>query len=302
MLLRIAVLGGTALLLSGCLPPVLQVASWTVSGVSYMFSGKGVGDHVLSLATEQDCATWRVLQGKRICVDYDKQYENGWEAVASTFKVPSGESADKSEDGVTDSPVQVASAADESPLLDSSNDGDVEGGVVVAENEAEQPSLPNNVAAIATVEDLDSIAPAAGHSASAGASTDVTPVDADVEKPLPAKHMVVSKVQPTPAKPVSLDDESDNGIYLVIGSFRSNQRAIKLQARHNDMDTAIMQARISGKSLYRVLAGPIGKADLTAVRTTLLKGGVRHSWAVRLCKATLTPTPCASSVQQASLR
>ncbi|MBT5811300.1 MAG: hypothetical protein HOI19_13065, partial [Rhodospirillaceae bacterium] len=75
-----------------------------------------------------------------------------------------------------------------------------------------------------------------------------------------------------------------------------------LQARHTDMDTAIMQARISGKSLYRVLAGPIGKSDLTAARRTLSKGGVRHSWAVRLCKATLTPTPCVSSVQQASLR
>lgn len=291
MLLRIAVLGGTALLLSGCLPPVLQVASWTVSGVSYMFSGKGVGDHVLSLATEQDCATWRVLQGKRICVDYDKKYENGWEAVASTFKAPTDGLVDNPQDDVTDSPVQVASAADESALLDTANDGDVEGGVGVIENEVDEPNLPNNVAVIATVEDLENIAPAAGP------SKDLMAADVQSEKP-----MAIANVESTPVTPVSLEAGSDNGIYLVIGSFRSNQRAIKLQARHTGMDTAIMQARISGKSLYRVLAGPIGKSDLTAARRTLSKGGVRHSWAVRLCKATLTPTPCVSSIQQASLR
>lgn len=77
MLLKTVVLGLSALLLSGCLPPVLQVASWTVTGVSYVFSGKSVGDHVLSIAAEKDCATWRILQGKRICVDYDRVYDNG---------------------------------------------------------------------------------------------------------------------------------------------------------------------------------------------------------------------------------
>jgi cell division protein FtsN len=281
------------LLLSGCLPPVLQVASWTVSGVSYMFSGKGIGDHMLSLAAEQDCATWRVLQGKRICVDYDKKYENGWEAVASTFKAPTDGSVDNPQDDVTDSPVQVASAADESALLDTAYDDD--GAVAVIENETNEPSLPNNVAAIATVKELESIAPAAGP------SKDLTSVDVQPEK-TPEKTAAVANVNPTLMVPVSVEDGTDNGIYLVIGSFRSNQRAIKLQARHTDMDTAIMQARISGKSLYRVLAGPIGKSDLTAARRTLSKGGVRHSWAVRLCKATLTPTPCVSSVQQASLR
>ena len=290
MLLRITVLGLTALLVSGCLPPVLQVASWTVSGVSYMFSGKGVGDHVLSLATEQDCATWRVLQGKRICVDYDKQYENGWAAVASTFKAPTSAPTDDPQGVATDLPVQVASVADDGALFDTATGGEVEGGVMIPEKQADQQGPLDDAALIAMVDKFDGVTPAAGP------SEDLTPTVSQ-----PEKSTATAVTKPALAAPVSIQDGADNGIYLVIGSFRSNQRAVKLQAQHKDMNTAIMQARISGKSLYRVLAGPIVKSELTVARQSLLKGGVRHSWAVRLCKATLTPTPCVSTVQQASL-
>jgi hypothetical protein len=33
----------------------------------------------------------------------------------------------------------------------------------------------------------------------------------------------------------------------------------------------------------------------------LAKGGVRHSWAMRLCTTTLTPPLCVTAVQQAAL-
>lgn len=79
------------LLVGGCFLPAYQIASWTATGVSYIFSGKGVGDHALSLAVNQDCATWRVLQGKEICADYGGDFENSWSAMASTWKLPDPE-------------------------------------------------------------------------------------------------------------------------------------------------------------------------------------------------------------------
>jgi hypothetical protein len=45
------------LLTSGCIFSAYQIASWSVTGVSYVFTGKGLGDHALSLATSKDCAT-----------------------------------------------------------------------------------------------------------------------------------------------------------------------------------------------------------------------------------------------------
>ncbi len=76
------------LLAGGCILSAYQVASWTISGVSYVFSGKGLGDHALSFATSKDCATLRVFQSKQICVDYGTDFENGWIALASSWKVP----------------------------------------------------------------------------------------------------------------------------------------------------------------------------------------------------------------------
>ena len=91
------------------------------------------------------------------------------------------------------------------------------------------------------------------------------------------------------------------GIYLVIGSFRSNNRAEKLQSKHAAMETAIMKASVRGSSLFRVLAGPIERTGLASARKVLSNVGVRNSWAMRLCKATLTPPPCVLPLQQASL-
>ena len=108
------------LLVGGCFLPAYQIASWTATGVSYIFSGKGPGDHALSLAMHKDCATWRVLQGKEICVDYGRDFESSWDAMASTWKVPeqtevtdkdllaSGPDDPVSDSTVPDTPTQTA--------------------------------------------------------------------------------------------------------------------------------------------------------------------------------------------------
>lgn len=59
---------GLSLLLTGCgLPPAIIAFSYAVDGFSYASSGKGITDHALSAAIEQDCAMFRAVQGKDIC-------------------------------------------------------------------------------------------------------------------------------------------------------------------------------------------------------------------------------------------
>jgi hypothetical protein len=48
--------------LTGCaLPPALTIASVALSGTSYLTTGKGPTDHVLSVATDSDCDFLRTL-------------------------------------------------------------------------------------------------------------------------------------------------------------------------------------------------------------------------------------------------
>jgi hypothetical protein len=56
------------LLLAGCgLPPVIVAFSYAVDGLSYASSGKSVTHHALSAAADQDCAVFRMIQGKDVC-------------------------------------------------------------------------------------------------------------------------------------------------------------------------------------------------------------------------------------------
>lgn len=329
MLLRIAVLGVSAALLGGCLPPVLQVASWTISGASYVFSGKSVGDHVLSLAADQDCATWRVLQGKRICVDHEKKYENGWEAVASTFKVPAADQPGTSPDVDSETgdvfaettaqpveqPVQLATVnvnevalgfEDEASLgVEAAVQDDVQDAAVTLEAPKASPRHMISPVELASSDDVADLAPASGPSVESLVEPELTVVTPQ-EKITTEKSMVATprreagKPLVTYAQAERRVDEKP-GIYLVIGSFRSNNRAEKLQSKHTATETTIMKASVSGRSLFRVLAGPIERPGLASARKVLSKAGVRNSWAMRLCKATLTPPPCATPLQQAAL-
>ena len=61
-----------AVSLSNCLavvavPPALQYASTAATIISYLTTGKGTSDHVISAVTDQDCALHRVVLSSEIC-------------------------------------------------------------------------------------------------------------------------------------------------------------------------------------------------------------------------------------------
>src|SRR3546814_14482623 len=57
------------LLVGGCLPLPITVASTAFTGISYVASGKSTTDHALSASMEQDCALTRPLFGEPFCRD-----------------------------------------------------------------------------------------------------------------------------------------------------------------------------------------------------------------------------------------
>ncbi len=73
--MRIFLALGFLIGLAGCVaPPALTIATLAFDGFSYLTTGKGVGDHALSYATQQDCAMWRVLKEQALtalCRDND---------------------------------------------------------------------------------------------------------------------------------------------------------------------------------------------------------------------------------------
>jgi hypothetical protein len=61
---------GMVAALAGCaaLPPVVKLGSLALSGMSYIVTGKGPSDHVISAVAEQDCALLRVIRGQPVCI------------------------------------------------------------------------------------------------------------------------------------------------------------------------------------------------------------------------------------------
>lgn len=68
--------------LNGCIFTPYQIASWTVTGISYLFTGKGMSDHALSVAMKKDCAVHRIVVEGRVCLLDVKRNPDGLTAVA----------------------------------------------------------------------------------------------------------------------------------------------------------------------------------------------------------------------------
>lgn len=56
--------------LSGCatMPSAFEQVSWLLSGGSYLTTGKGPSDHVISYLVKKDCSLFRTLSLKPVCI------------------------------------------------------------------------------------------------------------------------------------------------------------------------------------------------------------------------------------------
>jgi hypothetical protein len=65
-------IGGLAsvVMLGGCVLPAAQsIASLGFDGASYAATGKSVQDNAISVVADEDCALWRAVVGRSVCVE-----------------------------------------------------------------------------------------------------------------------------------------------------------------------------------------------------------------------------------------
>ena len=292
---REALVISLGLLVGGCFLSAYQIASWTATGVSYMVSGKGVGDHALSLAMNKDCATWRILQGKEICLDYGRDFESSWDAMASTWNL-----SEESNEGLL-----VSGSDDPVPNITASNTLTQSAKVPLAD--LSSANLKETVTrdgdeAVLGIDFEDLVVPepvATPYQDGTWQPNALAPHKSDLDLPIQTKgrqnHFAVVPAETLPVR------SSESAIYLVMGSFRDKTNAERLSASHTGIKTAVSKVENDGRTMYRLLAGPVAKASLRGLRRELENVGIRDSWAVKLCRGGLTAPPCQVLVQQAKL-
>ena len=80
-LFKISIIFGVCFYASGCALPFASsafsvvssasfVESTAINGASYVTTGKGVSEHVMSGMADQDCKLFNVIDGKQVCQDY----------------------------------------------------------------------------------------------------------------------------------------------------------------------------------------------------------------------------------------
>src|SRR5690606_35631822 len=58
------------------------IASYAVDGALLVATGKTSKDHALSLAMQQDCSFFHIVQGEDICQDYEPTRRAAWALAA----------------------------------------------------------------------------------------------------------------------------------------------------------------------------------------------------------------------------
>ncbi len=289
------------LMVGGCFLPAYQVVSWTATGVSYVFSGKGMGDHALSLALHKDCATLRILEGEEICTEYKEEHDGSWSAMASTWKVPEADVSNDAEllAGTADDPVIVPVPA---LVADNVETASVEAKPVAVASLTPVSTASNSKAAARGL-DFDGLAIPRWVVAPLRESP--WQAQAFASRGLDFGGLVKIEHRPAGNKPVvTVSPKKMAGqpsLYLVMGSFRAKANANKLASEYAALPTVVSSGEGDGRTLHRLLTGPIEKAELAKRRTELVKMGIRNSWAVRLCSGSLTVPPCKPPLQQAAL-
>lgn len=255
---QILALTGLALagILSGCAAPTaIMVASQALTGVSYLTTGKGTTDHVLSAAMEEDCALHRVISGVPVC------------------KPPPA-------------PMQTASLDDLPPMSDdllARNDDAAAGGHGV--RLAMAGAFGAGLAAGEGAADGEAVHRVLG----LGADMFFVP-----DGRTGATGPLATRAPPAPERPEAEADETPAEIsgmryYLVLGTFSHREGAdlAAADARRRAGDAAaparVVPARINGRMVYRVVVGPSDREHTLRARRQLADAGLNRPWPVPAC-------------------
>jgi hypothetical protein len=261
---------GLPLLLGGCgLPPALSAASWALDGISYLATGKSVTDHAISEVAQQDCALFRVVQGRELCqveVD-DIQTAEGPQIMVAA--APHGDNWLGSEGTVPLDdpfvvPVEVAGFVE----------GFGPGTVVVNDQETVAIFAPVGATWRETGALQDRFVDAAPKSRPAYLNTPI--YDVALSRPQAPAWLPIRQTQGS--------SSVQSHVVSVVGSFNSIDNARKQADRYASLGAEVRSMRIDGRTWHRVVVD----TPLSSVRQM----GAADAWVLRVCNADGTLPPC----------
>lgn len=236
--------------LGGCAAPlIVKFASTVGSGVSYVKTGKGPIDHVISKIAKRDCKLLRLLDGESICVPYEEDEEELAEEGTVLAE----------NDPLNEETTAVATTENDTALGDTGEPVEDATVVAIAENDAALGESEQSVKATTPV-----VMPP-------------QPNNMPMEKP-PTDNRVVEVHMPS-QDPSKADKQK---LYLVIGSFRQLDIAADQYDRYANFNPIITTAEVNGKRHYRVVVGPHDAKQLRRVRKQLAAAGVTDSWPTKI--------------------
>ena len=108
--------------------------------------------------------------------------------------------------------------------------------------------------------------------------------DASAEMSAVAVAVAVAIAVPAPVRASWVDKPAESktlpaDIYLVLGSFEKMEQAQEAAGRYGSLSAQVREARVNGRVLHRVVAGPFTPSEARARRDS---SGVADAWIARL--------------------
>lgn len=303
--MRIALAVLFPLVLAGCgLPPAITVISYLLDGVSLFSTGKTVSDHALSIAMEQDCKVWRVVQDQSVCRDLLPGEKNTLIAEAEKWQA-GGEIVGQQEPGDQPAVAALIQTISADPVvIPNYLDGLVTGfgGIIRSEVPLEtQPAAfgmrmdgafgyagankpkPRQKPTASEPPPLARLKP--------GWNPPQDPADTLAAGRRAAEITPAAGNQPASDKPAELV----NPRVLVLGSYGERANALRAALKWRAMGASITPSGAGAARLYRVVTSPVSGKDYVSELRRIRSAGIKGAWALRLCGGDAKPGACVSS-------
>lgn len=256
-------------------PPIITMASFALSGVSYMQTGKTLPDHALSSVAQRDCKMFRATKGELIC---QADIKFGLDKPIFLAATPAG-TAWPEEIIALPAPLAWISEPRAVPIQP----------VVVAS------LAPIPLATSANASALSSLSGSAFGQAP-GAPPTAAPVD-ELIPPASTKirdtsvaPKVARQITATATREIQLYargsalevQQSDSSRHLVVGSFRDHARATAHIVRLGGDGLRLLTSEVKGRVQHRVVVGPYSAADLAAAKRNFAARGIKGVWPIKL--------------------
>jgi hypothetical protein len=278
------------LVLTGCgLPPAITIISYAFDGMSLISTGKTVSDHALSIAMEQDCRVWRVVNEQSVCRDFlpgekntliaqAEEWRDGGKIVGQHEPLGGPRGADLIQT-ISNDPVVVPNYLD---------------GLVSGYDDIIQSKMPGEAFPAAFGIRMDGAFGYAAAKQRSGDKANPKPessharVNSGWNRPEESSASIAAarraaKIAPAANKADDTAVELANPRVLVLGSFGNRANASRAALKWRDRGVSIVPSRVGANKLYRVVTAPLDEKDYASELRRLRSTGIKDAWALRLC-------------------